>query len=295
MILRLNIGPYVITLNGDVLPQFGEKSSFSSFCDGESVPANLLIRLHEGFPDPLDGSQLAAELPRNWRVFRQGEGWRFELLDPARFHLKQVANLSFDFCSADFYFGTGRKLLSEMTPFLQWWLTALGGMRGQALFAHSASCVLQGMGFGFAGPSGAGKTTLALLCRKHGGALLLNDERSILWQNQGGVHVSGTPWPGKAQEASVQSAPLGGLFFVKKGEQNRWVPLLKKEILHRLTPELFLPFWNPGAMDGLFEFCERLIQRVPVMEFQFRNDASAVEFLGEFVEEAGGGKRWKAA
>ncbi|MBI4124633.1 MAG: hypothetical protein HY466_01705 [Deltaproteobacteria bacterium] len=304
MTLRLKIGPYVIALVSTVPPEEKGNGSYSPFFYQGEDASNLFIRVREGLPVPLARPALAGELPKHWRLFKEGEGWRFELLDPLHFKTKQAAKISSDFRSADFYFcgeqgvlfSTRPWPLSQMTPFLQWWLTAYGAMRKIGFFIHASASAFPGKGgIVFAGPSGAGKTTLAMLCREHGGAVLLNDERSMLWRDESGFRVSGTPWPGKSQEVSPLSAPLATLFLIKKAEQNRFVPVSKKGILDRLIPELFLPSWNREAMSGLFEFCDRLIQKVPVMELHFRQNAGAVEMVKKIMAFQGDTQRLEAA
>ncbi|MBI4223798.1 MAG: hypothetical protein HY609_02595 [Deltaproteobacteria bacterium] len=302
--LRLKIGPFVIALTGAAAPEENGNGSYSPFFyRGEEV-SSLFIRIQDGLPPSLTKAPLVGGLLQNWRLFKEGEGWRFELLDPANFQAKQIARISPDFCSVDFYFcgeqgnlfSTRSWLLSQMTPFLQWWLTAYGAMRRTGFFVHASACAFPGRGgIVLSGPSGSGKTTLALLCREHARAVLLNDERTLLWRDEGEFRVSGTPWPGKAQEVSPLSVPLAILFLTTKAKQNRFVPVSTQEILNRLIPELFLPSWNREAMAGLFEFCDRLIQKVSVIEIHFKKDAGAVEMIKKITEFRSERRRLEAA
>ena len=86
-----------------------------------------------------------------------------------------------------------------------------------------ASCVSVGNeAVAFIGPSGVGKSTHATLWLQHiAGARLLNDDQpAIRPDNDGHVHIYGTPWSGKTPCYRNEKATLKSIFFMEQAPGN---------------------------------------------------------------------------
>ena len=293
MKISFQIGPAVISLIADLPPQDPQPELLTPFQIDPETKESSDITLRIRLEPPPKKSELAgvSEFEGSWRLFRRRNGWRLEGLDPlTRLHIKQVALISNDFTRAEFHLSTpasGWNLGEVMQPFVQWWLTGWLALRKQGMILHGCAVVQEGGGLAFIGPSGAGKSTLAGLCfnQKESGLTVLNDERIVIWEETDGWRVGGTPWAGMLWKVSPVTAPLAGLFTLKKAAENRIVPVSPMRFVTQLVSEAFHPIWSRPATEGLLAAAGRLVEQVPTGEFQFLKDPSAVDFLQEFLKD----------
>ena len=110
------------------------------------------------------------------------------------------------------------------------------------LLFHGSAVAVDGMGYLFAGKSGAGKSTHARLWRELLGqrAVMVNDDKPLLEIADGSVTVWGTPWDGKHHLSRNISVPLRAVCFLEQGETNAtreaW-PLLWRQSYRPADPE----------------------------------------------------------
>gem|GEM_PF-3861889 len=258
---------------------------------GIRSPPDLALRIRSDTAPVELGLSLVGEYEASWRLFRRTEGWRLEILYPGEsLRVKQVALISREFNQIDLHLSSRSdwRLEDVMEPLVQWWLTGWLTLRKKGLMFHGSAVVREKSGLAFIGPSGAGKTTLAQHCldQKESGWTVLNDERIVVWKEVDGWRVGGTPWPGMLMKVSPVTAPLAGLFLLKKAEENRTVSVSPMEFLTQLIPEAFHPIWSREAVEGLLETADRLVEQVPHGEFQFLKDSSAVDFLEGFLQRS---------
>ena len=89
---------------------------------------------------------------------------------------------------------------------------------------HAASAMRNGKAFLFAGPSGAGKTTIASLAPAD--AVLLTDEVSYVRKDGVDYTAFGTPFAGElARSGENVSAPIAALYLLAQGPANRVEPV----------------------------------------------------------------------
>jgi hypothetical protein len=133
---------------------------------------------------------------------------------------------------------------------------------------HASGVVRAGRAFVFAGPSGAGKTTVGRALGDAPGVLLA-DELIVLRLDGDGVIAAGTPfWTGTAA-----AAPLAGLFLLARGgtpgiralEPARGVPALWRELGR------YLPL--PALERRCFATLGEILRRVPLRGLTLPEDA----------------------
>ena len=144
------------------------------------------------------------------------------------------------------------------------------------LLAHAAGAVVHatgiihgGRGWVFAGPHGAGKSTLAALFRRRRDMTLLNDDRVILRSLHGQWRLFGTPWPGTIQQVSTASAPLAGICLIRHGTSTEAQPLAPSQAVARLLARCIHPYWDRQGLEALLGTIARLVQEVPCYDFPF--------------------------
>ena len=153
-------------------------------------------------------------------------------------------------------------------------------LAGRGAVVHAGGVSLRGKGILYAGPSGAGKTTLSRLLAAAGHEIL-SDDRVIVRRDAGGFALHGTPWPGEGGYAAPGVLPLAAAVFLAKGSENRLRRLAPRDLARRLLPVMSVP-WFDGELAGRYlELCEDLAARCPAFELAFRPDGGAIEALGE--------------
>ncbi len=150
--------------------------------------------------------------------------------------------------------------------------------REGAVEVHGCGVVWKGRALLFCGRSGAGKSTTARLWRRHARRTrLLSDDRVVLRPAGRAVRAHGTPWHGDGGFASPASAPLGALFFLRRGRRTRLVPLGTAEAAARLFARSFPPPWDTEGLEGALDACADAAAAAPAFDLFFRPDRTAVE------------------
>lgn len=143
---------------------------------------------------------------------------------------------------------------------------------------HAASGVRNGRAFVFAGISGAGKTTMARLAPPD--ATLLTDEISYIRRNGNGYHAYGTPFTGELGGVGANlKAPLGALYFLEKGPENRIAQGSEPDAAHALMRNILFFAHDPDLVRRVFEAAIEFVSRVPVAQFVFAPDERAWELI----------------
>ena len=156
-------------------------------------------------------------------------------------------------------------------------------LAGKALIVHAAGVQIGGGGLLLAGPSGAGKTTIARICAAAGHAVL-SDDRVIVSRSPAGWRMHGTPWPGEGRFAENRGVPLAGVAFLARGEANRLTPLAPAALARGLAPLATIPWFDREARDRCLDLLDALARAVPASEFAFRPEpGAAVTLAAEFA------------
>jgi hypothetical protein len=154
--------------------------------------------------------------------------------------------------------------------------------RARGVVVHAAGVIRDGRGLVFAGPPGAGKSTLARLLARRGAAELLSDDRVILRRARGRWRAYGTPWSGTVRApTSPAAAPLAAIFFIRHGHRTAARSLSPSESLRRLLPRCLHPYWDRAALGRLLEDAGDLTATVCCYDFPFEPDASAIALAVE--------------
>lgn len=152
---------------------------------------------------------------------------------------------------------------------------ALLGRNG--VVVHAAGVAREGRGYVFAGPSGAGKTTIGRALSTNPGEVLLADELVVLRVEGDGVVAAATPfWTGTAAEA-----PLAGLFLLEQGGPPGVRLLAPAHGVPALWSELgrYLPV--PDLERRCFAILGEILRRVPLRGLTLPEDLPGVRANAE--------------
>lgn len=153
----------------------------------------------------------------------------------------------------------------------------------QGTIIHSAGWCLEEEGYIFAGISGAGKSTISNLIVKETGATFLSDDRIVVRRIGDDFLMYGTPWPGDAGYALNESVPLKGIFFLSKGAENNIRKLNPSDSIARLMPVVSIPWYDREKVELMIDFCDIIMDGIPMYELTFVPGKAAVDMLVKFV------------
>jgi hypothetical protein len=143
---------------------------------------------------------------------------------------------------------------------------------------HAASAIRNGSAFLFAGVSGAGKTTISRLAPPD--AILLSDEVSYVQRDGNSYRANGTPFAGElAQLGENRAAPLGVLFLLEKGPENRIENVDKVTAMRLLLRNILFFARDPGLVKLVFRSVSEFVDRVPVRRLTFAPDTRVWEMI----------------
>ena len=258
---------------------------------GDLAPAAeyLVLDSDSRLEPPAPDDQVIWECP-TWRMVRTANrDLAIQIRVVPNEDLLTVALAGSDFSSATVLPRAGRK--GAASPF------ALNYPCDQALIinrlsyfnaglVHSCGVAWDDSAFLFSGPSGVGKTTLGRLWRNAGASLLNDDRMLIRWVNRD-VFASASPWHGEERAINADILPLGAVFFLRQGLENRIEPAGAAESLGLLMANTVAPFYLPGAVDRIAATWAAVLDTVQAFHFTFTPDARAVETCQAHVARLG--------
>lgn len=210
---------------------------------------------------------LTVDMEVSGRTELQAEPYRVSAIGPADITLncdvRRVLELNPGLKDPDVaeYMGTGVYFARALLPF-------------KGTFLHSSAVLLDGKAYLFSANSGTGKSTHTEKWCRLFGARYLNDDKPALRLVDGVWMAYGTPWSGKNDLSSPEGAPVGGIAFLKRGEQNTICSMPAQ----KAVPQLMLQSqWklNREQMQTQLELADHLLRNVPVWELTCRNDDDA--------------------
>ncbi len=158
-------------------------------------------------------------------------------------------------------------------------------MKG-AFFLHSSALCVDGCGFAFTGPCGAGKSTHASLWRKYFGSkvISINDDKPAIKICGDDVCVCGTPFSGKQDINSNTVVPLCGICVLAQAKENSIRRLNASEAISAIMAQTINPT-EAEKMSKLFELLDKTLTKVPVYKLCCNVSLEAVELSYNTMKE----------
>ena len=132
------------------------------------------------------------------------------------------------------------------------------------LVLHASAIVLDGHAYLFSGPSGIGKSTHTSLWQQaFPTARVFNDDKPAIRLIDGHLVAFGTPWSGKGVNVNL-SAPLAGICFLSRGEENVIERLSTRQATLALMQQTMRRFARAEMLDRMLQMVERIGTACPV-------------------------------
>lgn len=222
----------------------------------------------------------------NWRLLKRGNLYVYKC---ALKHKRQLilVNERFNRCRAYLLPKNDRpgawSALDLIYDFLQILLINYFALRKTGIFVHAVGLRdTDGRGLLFAGKSGSGKSTSAMVWHEHSQATVLNDDRIILRRQNNEFFIYGSPWHGTFDDylsTSRGRARLDKLFFIYHYRQNKAEKLDSKMALSMLYPQLFPTFWDKQSLDNIMTLAMDAVQSAPCYRLGFMRNKKIIDFV----------------
>ncbi len=213
-------------------------------------------------------ADLAVDMEVSGRTLRQAAAYETTVNGPADITLdcdvRGVLELNPQLGTEDVaeYMGTGLMFAQELLAY-------------DGSFLHASAVVLDGKAYLFSAPSGTGKSTHTEKWCRLFGAECLNDDKPALRLVDGVWMAYGTPWSGKHDLSMPAGAPIGGIAFLKRGEQNSIRPFPAAEAVPLFMSQSLWRLYKPESMDRQLNLVDKILCQLPVWELTCRNDDEA--------------------
>ncbi|MFP4287583.1 MAG: hypothetical protein ACLFRI_07840 [Candidatus Izemoplasmataceae bacterium] len=150
---------------------------------------------------------------------------------------------------------------------------------------HASGILYNGHGILFSAPSKTGKTTHTNLWKEvEEDILIINDDKPIIYQEEGSFVVSGSPFSGKTKENSNITAPLKAIIFLKQGKENKIIPLNDVEKINHIMRNILRPT-TKTLLDSSLDVIENLVETIPMVLYETTKELSSVTVIKNYIKE----------
>jgi hypothetical protein len=251
----------------------------------------VTIRHHFSLPN-LKRRFLGEEVYRKppWAIFKRGHSWIYLGISssPGDKKLHKIAVFNDDYSRARIYnngekvFRTGDLHSLTLFPTDQIMLSRLLADR-EGCIIHSSGVVFDGRGLLFVGHSEAGKSTMVKMLM--GRAEILCDGRIIVRKHSDGFRMYGTWSHSEVADVSPGSAPLSAVLFLDMDNENRVLPMERKDAIRRLLGCIIKPFVTEDWWNKTISVLERIALEVPCYSLHFDKNGDILDLLGTLMSK----------
>lgn len=149
--------------------------------------------------------------------------------------------------------------------------------RFDGFYLHASAVVLDGKAYLFSGHPTAGKSTHTRLWQQvfGPGAVIINDDKPALRRIDGVWYAYGTPWCGKDGINCNMKAPVAGVCFMKKAQENKIRRLSTLEAMQRVMSQTIYKFPTADKLDLFVKHLDCFLREIPVYELENRPEPAA--------------------
>lgn len=148
---------------------------------------------------------------------------------------------------------------------------------------HASYVFYRGNAILFTAPCQTGKSTQARFWESVRGSTTVNEDRVILYK-ENGVYMAGGCWAtGSARVTKNISAPVRAVILLGQGKKNSVTRLPPSSILPRLMPQCTYNENDPKQVRTMMTLLLDLIQTTPVLGYDCVNHESSVSDLEKYI------------
>ncbi len=144
---------------------------------------------------------------------------------------------------------------------------------------HSSFVENNGAAILFTGPCSIGKSTQANLWREYADSVVVNGDKTLIFEEDGVFYASGLPFSGSSKDCLNRVLPLKAVISLQQAESNNAQRLDSSDAFIKIFKNCY-PVPHLRNLTGkLVDFVQHLSQSVPVYEYACLADESAVRYL----------------
>lgn len=154
---------------------------------------------------------------------------------------------------------------------------------------HGSCIAVDGEAYLFTAKSGTGKSTHTRLWRETFGqrAVMVNDDKPLIYITKQGAIVYGTPWRGKHFLGENIRVPLKGICILERGDVNKIRSITKSEAFPMFLQQTFRPS-NVQKMTMVLELLNQFGNQVPAYRLSCNMNPEAARISYEKMKGASG-------
>ena len=157
------------------------------------------------------------------------------------------------------------------------------------LILHASYIIWNGRAILFTAPSGTGKSTQAELWAEAKNAEIINGDRAVLREKDGGMWSYSLPFAGSSGICLNKSAPVRAVVVLAQAAENSVCELAPAEAIKRLYSQCALNRWNREEVEAVLGALTKMVRKIRVVKLDCLPDQSAVEILSDYLERMEGG------
>lgn len=144
-------------------------------------------------------------------------------------------------------------------------------------FLHASAVVYEGQAYLFSAPSGMGKSThTALWTKNFPGSYILNDDKPVIFPENGHITAWGTPFSGKTDLQVNCGVPLRAICFLKQGNENSISRITEDRAIALTLNNTYRPKDREG-MNLLLDLIGQVVESADMFEMSCRGEPEATE------------------
>lgn len=156
----------------------------------------------------------------------------------------------------------------------------------EELVAESNGCVLHssfieknGGAILFTGPCSIGKSTQANLWKDYADAVVINGDKTMIFEKDGVFYASGLPFSGSSKDCINKTFPVKAVISLQQSDCNIAKRLVSPESFYNMYKNCYPVPYSRDDTGKLIDFVQKLSEKVPVYEYACLADESAVRYL----------------
>ena len=151
---------------------------------------------------------------------------------------------------------------------------------------HSSVVEVDGECYLFAAKSGTGKSTHTRMWREvfNDRAVMINDDKPLIKEEDGKFYAYGTPWDGKHGLSVNRRSPIKAICYIEQGEKNEIKKADVTDITHKLIAQVYRPRNKEGVIKTL-DFADSMLKSIPMYEMKCTISHEAAEMAYDMMKD----------